>query len=202
MDARDRIADELRRSPHGLDARELAGRLGLHPNTIRWHLGVLAREGAVSSRPEPNGARGRPRIVYRLQEGAAEGTREEYKLLATVLSGSLAAAGEGARAEESGRAWGRYLVDRAAPVGALSDEEAAGRIAGFLDDQGFATEVAAGEIRMRRCPFRDLAASHPEIVCAAHRGLVDGALTELGSHLEVTSLDVLVEPDLCVARLG
>lgn len=197
-DPRERIADELRRAPRGLDARELAGRLGLHPNTIRWHLAVLIDEGAVSSGPEPRGTRGRPRVLYRLQRAAAEGTRDEYRLLATVL----AEAGDAARAETSGRAWGRYLVDRAAPAAPISDEDAAARIAGFLDDQGFATEVAPCEIRMRRCPFRELAAAHPETVCAVHRGLVDGALTELGSRLQVTSLDVFVEPDLCIARLG
>ena len=55
---------------------------------------------------------------------------------------------------------------------------------------------------MRRCPFHDLAESQPEIVCAVHRGLIAGALEELGSGLEVEGLDVFVEPDLCVARLA
>jgi len=54
---------------------------------------------------------------------------------------------------------------------------------------------------MRRCPFHDLAEAQPEIICAVHKGLITGALQELGSELEVAGLDVFVEPDLCVARL-
>lgn len=55
---------------------------------------------------------------------------------------------------------------------------------------------------MRGCPFHELAESQPEIVCAVHRGLITGALQELGSDLEVDELDVFVQPDLCVARLS
>jgi predicted ArsR family transcriptional regulator len=54
---------------------------------------------------------------------------------------------------------------------------------------------------MHRCPFHDLAESAPEVVCAVHKGLIDGALEELGSDLRVDRLDVFVEPDVCVARL-
>jgi predicted ArsR family transcriptional regulator len=54
---------------------------------------------------------------------------------------------------------------------------------------------------MRRCPFHSLAEQHPEVVCAVHRGLISGALDELGSRLEVDGLDVFVEPDLCIAHL-
>ena len=65
----------------------------------------------------------------------------------------------------------------------------------------FAPEEGDDEIRMRRCPFHELAETQPDIVCAVHRGLISGALDELGSTLAVEALDVFVEPDLCVARL-
>ena len=55
---------------------------------------------------------------------------------------------------------------------------------------------------MRRCPFHDLAEAHPEIVCPVHEGLISGALSALGSELEVEGLDVFVQPDLCIARLA
>jgi hypothetical protein len=35
-----------------------------------------------------------------------------------------------------------------------------------------------------------------------HRGLIAGAFAELGSKLDVEGLDVFVESDLCLARLG
>ena len=201
MDQRDRILDELRGAPDGLDARELARRLGLHPNTVRWHLGVLADR--VSTEAVASGSRGRPRILYRVRPGADTPSHDEYRLLATILTGTLAGAPDGpAAAEEAGRAWGGYLVERPPPDARLSAEEATERVATLLDEQGFAAEVAPGAIRMRHCPFHDLAEVHPEIVCAVHKGLVAGALSELGSGLEVDRLDVFVEPDLCVVGLS
>lgn len=200
---RSRLAEELRGSADGLDARELARRLELHPNTIRWHLGVLEEAGAVSSSPAPTGGRGRPRIVYRLNPGVAAGGRDEYRLLATILSGTLAQRDDGtARAEDAGRAWGRYLVARPLPLAKVGAPEATARVAELLGERGYAAQAGDGEIRMRRCPFLDLAETQPEIVCAVHRGLIDGAFEELGADVVVERLDVLVEPDLCVARLA
>jgi hypothetical protein len=38
-------------------------------------------------------------------------------------------------------------------------------------------------------------------VCAVHRGLLEGALDELGGDVEVEDLQAFVGPDLCIARL-
>ncbi len=199
-----RIVDELRAKPEGLDARELGRRLGLHENTIRWHLGILGDAGLVGSHPAASGKPGRPRMLYVLRPGAdeAEG-RDEHRLLATVLTGSLAELPDGERkAEEAGRAWGHFLVRRPSPLERVTDEQAVSEVARLLDEQGFAATAEGTEIHMRRCPFHDLAETNPEIVCTVHRGLVSGALAELGSGLDVDGLDVFVRPDLCVARLG
>lgn len=202
-DRRAALVRELRSSAEGLDAHELARRLRLHPNTIRWHLGVLAGAGAVDSAPAATAARGRPRILYRLRAEAAGGTRDEYRLLATILTGTLAGSpGGAAAAERAGRRWGRYLMPKRLPLACVEDREATSRIAALLDEQGFAAEAAPGEVRMHRCPFHDLAETQPAIVCAVHRGLVDGALEELGSPLEVSGLDVFPEPGVCVLRLS
>ena len=198
MTTRAQLEATLRGEPEGLDVPELASRLDLHPNTVRWHLGALADEGRVASAPMPHAGRGRPRIVYRLEPDRRPGTSDEYRLLATVLSGAV----EGpAAAERAGHAWGRYLVPRPLPLVSVDDAAARATVTGLLAEQGFAPETGVDEIRMRRCPFHDLAESHPEIVCAVHKGLIDGALEELGSDLRIDGLDVLVEPDLCVARL-
>jgi predicted ArsR family transcriptional regulator len=90
---------------------------------------------------------------------------------------------------------------RRPPLGPPDDGEATRTVAALLADQGFAPETSEGEIRMRRCPFHDLAESQPQIVCAVHKGLIDGALEELASDLPVGGLDVFVEPDRGSARL-
>ncbi len=72
----------------------------------------------------------------------------------------------------------------------------------LLDAQGFAPERVEEGIRMARCPFHELAETSPQVVCAVHKGLIDGALDELGSDLRVDGLDIFVEPDVCLVRLG
>lgn len=83
----------------------------------------------------------------------------------------------------------------------MSDAEAVEEVVDLLAEHGFRPEASREEIRMRACPFRELAESHPGVVCAVHQGLISGALAELGDELEVERLDAFVEPELCVARL-
>jgi predicted ArsR family transcriptional regulator len=199
---RERIVEELRETPDGLDATELARRLRLHANTVRWHLGILADAGIVGSRAASRVTPGRPRILYSLEPEPTEHAADEHRLLATVLTGALAGTAEGTeRAEGAGREWGRYLMARD-PLARTSDDDAVGEVVQLLDGQGFEPEARGREIHMHRCPFHALAESQPEVVCAVHKGLMSGALSALGSELEVEGLDVFVRPDLCVARLA
>ena len=200
---RARIVDELDRSPRGLDAHELARRLELHPNTVRWHLGILADVGIVASRPGERTIPGRPRLVYTLRGDVEAAERESYRLLATILAGTMSELEDGpARAAEAGRAWGRYLVRRPPPDVRTSEADATRAVVDLLANQGFRPVADGSEIRMHPCPFRELAETGGEIVCAVHRGLISGALDELGTALAVERLDPFVEPALCVARLG
>lgn len=200
---RARIVQELGEAPGGLDVQELAGRLGLHPNTMRWHLGILGDAGLVDARAEVRSTPGRPRILYTPAAVVAERGGGEHRLLASILTSALAGLPDGSeRAEEAGRAWGRHLVHKPLRLVGTGDGEAVREIVQLLDQQGFAPEAQDSQVCMRRCPFHELAATHPEIVCVAHRGLIAGALDELGSGLEVDELQILVEPDLCVARLS
>ena len=197
-----RIVSELREARDGLDVHELARRLGLHANTVRWHLAILADAGFVVSHPGARSARGRPRIAYTLSEEVGAGARENYRLLATILTGTLSKLEAGAAlAVEAGNAWGRYLVRRPPPHVRLSATDVIRNVVDLLAAEGFRPEAGPDEIRMRHCPFRDLAESGAGIVCAVHQGLISGALAELGSDLGVDRLDAFVEPDLCVARL-
>jgi predicted ArsR family transcriptional regulator len=189
---REMILDALRSERGGLDTNQLAERLRLHPNTIRWHLGVLSDGGLVQAVPERRHGRGRPSIVYRLTgEGIARG-RDEYRLLATMLTDVVDAESDGeARAYDAGVRWGRHL-QQAEPDTTLAD---------LLDQQGFAAEQHGDQVEMRRCPFYALAESSPQVICTLHHGIIDGALAEAGSEQTVERLDPFVEPGLCIARL-
>ncbi len=200
-ESRTRIVDELRREHDGLDAHELGRRLGLHPNTVRWHVGILADAGLVSARRAGRKSAGRPRTIYSLSPGSDVPEKDEFRLLASVLTSALAEeADASARSRAAGWKWGRYLAPRRSPMEQVDDEEAVGEIVNLLDEQGFAPERSDRKVTLRRCPFYDLAEQHPEVVCSVHRGLVEGALSELGSDLDV-ELTPFVEPNVCLVAL-
>jgi predicted ArsR family transcriptional regulator len=189
-----RILTELASSPDGLDAAELGRRVGLHANTVRWHLGILVDAGVAGSRPEPRETPGRPRILYRIGDGAEPVRHDEYRLLATILAELVA--DEPARCEDAGRRWGHALAR------GRSHERAVDAVVALLDEQGFEPEAEDSAIAMHHCPFHDLAESSPDVVCAVHRGLIDGALAELGSSLSVSELDIFPRPGVCLAHLA
>jgi predicted ArsR family transcriptional regulator len=190
---RELILDALRAAHDGLGTARLAEQLGLHPNTIRFHLGVLADGGLVQASPEHRHERGRPSIVYRLTGDGVGRGRDEYRLLATMLADVVSADGEGAaRAYEAGVRWGRHL----------QQAEPDASVARLLDREGFAAEQHGDEVEMRRCPFYALAESSPDVICTLHHGIIDGALAERGSDLRVGRLQPFVEPSLCVAHLA
>ena len=102
------IVEALERSSDGLDVQQLAQLLGLHQNTVRWHLGILGDAGLVVSGTSERSAPGRPRILYRRAPTASVESGDEYRLLATILTGTMAGLADGPeRAEDAGRAWGR-----------------------------------------------------------------------------------------------
>jgi predicted ArsR family transcriptional regulator len=187
------ILEALRSARDGLDTNELAAGLDLHPNTIRWHLGVLTDAGLVQAIPQRRHGRGRPSVVHRLTgEGIASG-RDEYRLLATMLTDVVAADGAGeTRVYEAGVRWGRHLQEAERDAG----------LADLLDREGFAAEQHGDEVEMRRCPFYALAESSPQVICTLHHGIIDGALAAAGSEQTVDSLEPFVEPGLCIARIS
>jgi predicted ArsR family transcriptional regulator len=123
----------------------------------------------------------------------------------TGLVGSLAAAT--GSAVEAGRGWGRRLVaDPGAPETTV--EEAVARMNRLLDSIGFRPTLhgdpagEGAEVRLHHCPFREVAEGRPDVVCALHLGLMQGALAELQAAVTASSLEPFVRPDLCVARLS
>ena len=200
-ESRAQIVDELRGAPQGLDAQALALRLGLHPNTIRWHLGVLRDAGLVAARRAERRTPGRPRTLYSLRPGAARPESDEFRLLASVLTGIAAQDDDAStKAEAAGQAWGRYLTPPRLPLVTSADEMAREEVVRMLDEQGFAPEPDGDGIALRRCPYLDLAEQHPEVVCAVHKGLIAGALDAIGSDLDV-KLEPFVRADLCRVHL-
>jgi predicted ArsR family transcriptional regulator len=197
------ILAELESSDEPLDASELATLLGLHPNTVRWHLGILGDAGLVTSHAAPRHAPGRPRIVFRPNVQAGGETGDEHRLLANILADLVARSAEHSEAcETAGRVWGRRLAAGQGSGPEATGDHAVDQLVGLLDQQGFAPTLAGGGLEMHRCPLFDVAETHPDVVCAVHLGLLRGTLVELDAPVTVASLDAFARPGVCVARLA
>lgn len=206
--SRVRVLECLRLATGPLDAAQIAARVDLHANTVRSHLRVLEEARLVSGAREERHRPGRPRLVYEATpEEAAVGQPAGYRLLAEILASYLAGSGEDSaeRAEQAGRAWGRYLVDRRPPFASSSAEEDVGAVVRLLEEFGFDPRLESAEhghrVLMQHCPFGEVADSYRTIVCSVHLGLIQGALSELGAHVETEAIEPFVEPGVCAATL-
>jgi predicted ArsR family transcriptional regulator len=210
-DRRKQVLGAVQRATDGAaGVPDIAGQLGIHPNTARFHLEALVSAGVLERVAEPPTGRGRPRVGYRARPGSARGDVRRYRLLAEILLGQVSATSDdpSATATAVGRSWGAHLVPHPAPPPEMiTREEATTRLITMLDDLDFAPEpVSEGpappdRVRLRHCPFLELAEPHRDLVCPLHLGLMQGALNELRAPVTVTSLEPFAEPSACVARL-
>jgi predicted ArsR family transcriptional regulator len=207
-ESRARVLAVLQDDGEPLGVGEIAKRVGLHANTVRFHLDALVKTGAVERAVEDRERPGRPRTLYTARPDSARAGQRSYRLLAEILAGYVAA--ETPRPAEAavhaGQAWGRYLAERPPPFRRIDIETAVERLVGVLEAIGFAPEaVTSGperQILLRNCPFRETAEQHRDVVCSIHLGLMQGLLAELDAPVDAERLDPFVEPHLCVAHLA
>ncbi len=195
----------LRASPDPMSILAIADELGVHPNTVRFHLDILVGDGQVEQVASGRKGRGRPPLMFQAVRQMDRGGTRHYRLLAEILSTALAAErNSGDKARAAGRAWGRR--GESPPDGDTGAEESIDRLIELLDELGFAPERRApnGEqqIGLRHCPFLELAETRAAVVCPIHLGLMQGAMETWGAPVSVDRLEAFVEPDLCVAHLA
>lgn len=187
-------------------AAEVAGRLGAHPNTARFHLEALVAVGVVSREREERTTPGRPRTHYIAEVPAPRATQRSYRLLADILATHLAssAVDPAREAADAGRTFGGLAAPPGERPGSLS--AAADLVVDTLSGMGFesrpAVEGERARIDVTACPFLEVATQHLDVVCAVHRGLMEGLLERVGAPVDVESLEPLVGPSHCVARLA
>ncbi len=195
-----RLLALLRRSGGALAVEELAGAVGLHPNTVREHLDRLVVAGLAVRDIAPPAGRGRPRLRY-TAAGPGDADVAAYTGLARALSDALEDLPDPASAAvAAGERWGRAMIagDGAAPAAAPAE-----RVLAMLDRSGFApdSDGHGDPIRLRACPFLSLARDRQRVVCSVHLGLLRGAVTELGLAPDGIRLEPLVAPNLCLAHV-
>ena len=190
---------ELARSGSPLSTTEIAETLDLHPNTVRPHLDRMREAGLVEVEAESRGTVGRPQHRWSTTADAPSLGLEPsgFRMLSTLLAGVAAAgAPEPDLVAAVGRQRGRIAADEQAP-------DASSCLAGLLAelaDLGFdptaAEDGATTTIGFTRCPFADLAAAFPSVVCHLHRGMVEGYVEAAGGAT-VEAFHTLEDRDPC-----
>ena len=206
--SRAHVFDLLRAAGSPVGVQEIADRAGLHPNTARFHLDALVDAGLAARAPKERTTPGRPSMAYRAVAGGETMGRRRYRLLAEMLTSLIAGMlpKPGEAAGEAGREWGRYLTEPPPPYQRLDAGEAVERLTAILAEIGFAPEAVTDgtqyQLRLRQCPFREVAENHQDVVCQLHLGLMQGALAQMRAPVTADRLQPFAEPSLCIAYLA
>lgn len=177
--ARARVAAALAADAGPASLAALTGRLGGHPNTTRAHLDALVADGLARATPSPRSGPGRPALSWTLTDAGRRALSGPTAVTAgaeliSAMAADLARSPDvRVRARAIGRAWGAARGADHSPAALLS----------ALGDLGFEPERDGDVIRLRTCPILAAAIEHPEVVCAIHSGLVEGATGDAGVRL-------------------
>lgn len=199
---------ELARSPQPLGTSEIAAALGLHPNTVRPHLERMREVGLLEVHVDGRGGVGRPQHLYSVSEDAPSLGLEPppYPVLARMLLRMAAVAGLASEdALDVGREQGQADAERyAGELRCLGALEAELRRLGF-DPETVVEPLPEDDtdrvtIAFAHCPFRSLAETNPELVCAMHHGMVDGFVGRRGDGA-VAAFRTLVDRQPCQVDL-
>ncbi len=198
---------ELARSPRPRSTGEIAASLDLHANTVRPHLERMRDVGLVRYESHSSGV-GRPQHRYFLAPDAPALGLEapSFPMLSAMLAATARAAGADAEdAVEIGREQGRADAARHdRGDGAVAALVASSSELGF--DPAVATGTDAGgddvaSVAFAHCPFGDVAAEHPDLVCALHRGMVEGLVERCGDAT-VAEFNTFADRPACRAVLS
>ncbi len=194
----------------GMTAAQLAEELGVHVTTARFHLDQLELAGLVLSHFTTVFGVGRPRKVYAVAPSTNEPDRtaSHLKLLAGLLSASFVS---DLTPEAAGEQWIQEHVklrrsDPATTPGAWLTK--LGALIDVLERWGYTPNLTTTDggrscrIDLVDCPFMDLARANPDVVCGIHRGLLTGALDQMGEEQVDVSLQPFVGPTLCHAHVS
>jgi predicted ArsR family transcriptional regulator len=168
-----------------------------------YHLDKLVEAGLLTAsyqRPPGRGGpgAGRPAKVYTRsdREFAVTVPPREYELAARLLVQAV-------EADPSGQSQAA-LLDAARRLGSEVGrrfQHGKADLSGALAEQGY--EPRRGEdgvIRLRNCPFHQLAEHHRDVVCGMNLGLIEGILTGLGTDGLRPVLDP--RPGHCCVAIG
>jgi predicted ArsR family transcriptional regulator len=203
--ARRRLYEVVTRQPGPVSRDEAASAAGIGRALAVYHLDKLVESGLLTasySRPPGRSGpgAGRPAKLYARsdREFAVTVPPREYELAARLLVQAVEAdPSDRSRAAvaDAARRLGSELGSAVRPSAAERDVE------GLLTQQGYEPcRGGDGVIRLRNCPFHQLAEQHRAVVCGMNLALVEGMFAGLGADGWHPALDP--RPGYCCVAIG
>jgi predicted ArsR family transcriptional regulator len=196
---RRRLYELVAGHPHPVNRDEAAAATGVGRPLAAYHLDKLVGLGLLAASYQRPAGRtgpgaGRPAKVY-VRSGAefvVSVPPRDYELAARLLtiaveadSGGASRAALATAAEQFGAGLGiRSIEAGRAGGGAWQAAETALRTQGYEPWQ-----AEDGRLRLRNCPFHQLAAEHREVMCGMNLALIKGLVTGLGASELHPALD-------------
>jgi predicted ArsR family transcriptional regulator len=206
---RRRLYEVVTRQDGPMGRDEAAAGAGIGRALAVYHLDKLVESGLLTaSYQRPPGrsgpGAGRPAKLYARsdREFAVSVPPREYELAARLLVQVVAADSSGrsqAALGETARRLGAEL-SRGFLARAADEDAAGGDVQGALTQQGYEPSRDDGVIRLRNCPFHQLAEEHRDVVCAMNLALVEGMVAGLGADGWHPVLDP--RPGHCCVAIG
>jgi len=207
---RRRLYEVVTSQPGPVSRDEAASAAGIGRALAVYHLDKLVESGLLTaSYQRPPGrsgpGAGRPAKMYARSERefAVTVPPREYELAARLLVQAV----EADPSDRSRTALAGAARRLGAELGsafrlAAGEAAAAGRdVTGVLTQQGYEPCCDAdGVIRLRNCPFHQLAEQHRELVCGMNLALVEGLVEGLGADGWRPALDP--RPGQCCVAIG
>lgn len=141
----------------------------LSPIAIRYHLGLLARDGLiVQQAAEPHGKVGRPQVTYALADRAQERLPKKYHALAVELLDEVSASLGAKQARALLRRAGRHAAATApSPRPGAGIQARLNRATKFLTARGYMARWEKSNdqflLNVCNCPFHQVAPEHREV---------------------------------------
>lgn len=187
-----------------VNVQEIADAFEIHPNVARLHLSKLEDVNMIVSQSKKTGKGGRPSRLYRLSNKVIQlhFPARDYQLLSQIALQAISMLGEqGTEAlSRSGKLFGMELIHQklshsVKSVEQLSFEEKIALLNDAANTSGFIPEFHATEeegkiiLQVFNCPFKELAAADPEVICTMHNAFLLGMFETVFKEVEIKEFE-------------
>ena len=188
------LQDPVRRALYGhvagaggeVSRNQAAEAVGVQRGLAAFHLDKLVEAGLLEASFRRLGERrgpgaGRPAKLYRRAAGevAASLPPRSYETAAHLLAEAVEQAGADLELQAAARRSGVEAGRR----------EAASPVERLLAARGYEPYEQGGVVRLRNCPFANLAGEYPVLVCAMNLSLIEGLLEGIGEPAGRAEMD-------------